>query len=80
MSGWRGSDSPAPEDRDHVEALILVLDELGIDEAALVGNSMGGMTSIGAAVQHPTASHTSSPWAHRRPAHASSAPAAGPKA
>lgn len=54
MPGWGASDSPAPTERDHVEALIGLLDELGIDSAALVGNSMGGMTSIRAAVERPT--------------------------
>jgi 2-hydroxy-6-oxonona-2,4-dienedioate hydrolase len=54
MPGWGASDSPPPADRDHVEALLLLLDELGIEKAALVGNSMGGMTSIRAAVEHPS--------------------------
>jgi 2-hydroxy-6-oxonona-2,4-dienedioate hydrolase len=53
MPGWGQSDSPAPDDRDHVEALVLLLDELGIDKAAIVGNSMGGMTAIRFAVEHP---------------------------
>jgi 2-hydroxy-6-oxonona-2,4-dienedioate hydrolase len=40
--------------RDHVEALLLALDELGIDKAAIIGNSMGGMTGIRFAVEHPS--------------------------
>lgn len=42
MPGWGRSDTTPPEDRDHFEALILLLDELGIGKAAVVGNSMGG--------------------------------------
>jgi 2-hydroxy-6-oxonona-2,4-dienedioate hydrolase len=54
MPGWGKTDDFDPDaDRDHVEALLLALDELGIDKAALIGNSMGGMTSIRFAVEHP---------------------------
>jgi 2-hydroxy-6-oxonona-2,4-dienedioate hydrolase len=53
MPGWGQSDSPQPDDRDHVEALVMLLDELGIERAAVVGNSMGGMTAIRFAVEHP---------------------------
>jgi 2-hydroxy-6-oxonona-2,4-dienedioate hydrolase len=54
MPGWGESDTQTEETgRDHVGALIGVLDALGIEKAALVGNSMGGMTSISTAVHHP---------------------------
>ena len=54
MPGWGETTELAPEQgRDHVEALLLALDELGIERAALVGNSMGGMTSIRFAIEHP---------------------------
>lgn len=54
MPGWGDSDTQTEETgRDHVAVLISLLDELGIDKAALVGNSMGGMTSVTTAIQHP---------------------------
>jgi 2-hydroxy-6-oxonona-2,4-dienedioate hydrolase len=54
MPGWGESDTQTDETgRDHVATLIQFMDELGIEQAALVGNSMGGMTSISMAVFHP---------------------------
>jgi 2-hydroxy-6-oxonona-2,4-dienedioate hydrolase len=53
MPGWGDSDTAPPEDRDHVEALVLLLDELELDKVAVVGNSMGGMTALRFAVEHP---------------------------
>ncbi|MBP2320426.1 2-hydroxy-6-oxonona-2,4-dienedioate hydrolase [Kibdelosporangium banguiense] len=54
MPGWGESDTQTEETgRDHVKALVDLLDKLGIDKAALVGNSMGGVTSVSAAILHP---------------------------
>jgi 2-hydroxy-6-oxonona-2,4-dienedioate hydrolase len=54
MPGWGESDPQTNETgRDHVTALIEFMDAVGIDRAALVGNSMGGVTSISTAVLHP---------------------------
>lgn len=54
MPGWGQSDTQTEDTgRDHVAVLIELLDELGIDKAALVGNSMGGMTAVAAAIEHP---------------------------
>lgn len=54
MPGWGESDTQTAETgRDHVAALIDFLDATGVQKAALVGNSMGGMTAISAAVRHP---------------------------
>lgn len=54
MPGWGESDTQTAETgRDHVGALIDFLDEVGVDRAALVGNSMGGMTAISTAIHHP---------------------------
>ncbi|MFJ6660320.1 alpha/beta fold hydrolase [Streptomyces sp. NPDC091377] len=53
MPGWGASDAVVPQDRDHVEAALQLLDALGIEKAAFVGNSMGGLTSIAFAVRHP---------------------------
>jgi 2-hydroxy-6-oxonona-2,4-dienedioate hydrolase len=53
MPGWGKSDTAPADDRDHVEALVLFLDELGIDRAAVIGNSMGGATALRFAVEHP---------------------------
>ena len=54
MPGWGESDTQTPETGyDHVAALISFMDALDIDRAALVGNSMGGITSISTAILHP---------------------------
>jgi 2-hydroxy-6-oxonona-2,4-dienedioate hydrolase len=49
--GWGGSDPLGPSDGGwlgpaHAESLKSLLDELNIEQAALVGNSMGGMTTM----------------------------------
>jgi 2-hydroxy-6-oxonona-2,4-dienedioate hydrolase len=54
MPGWGETSALDPDTPyDHVNALLLALDELGIEKVALVGNSMGGMTSVRFAIQHP---------------------------
>ena len=54
MPGWGDSDTPTePSGYDHTAILIELLDELRIERAALVGNSMGGLTSVAAATYHP---------------------------
>jgi 2-hydroxy-6-oxonona-2,4-dienedioate hydrolase len=53
MPGWGQSDSVTFEERDHVEAALQLMDALGIEKAAFVGNSMGGMTSLRFAIKHP---------------------------
>lgn len=54
MPGWGKSDTENDEfGYAHTESLIRFMDELKIDKAALVGNSMGGMTSLITAVKHP---------------------------
>jgi 2-hydroxy-6-oxonona-2,4-dienedioate hydrolase len=54
MPGWGESDTQTDETgRDHPAALVDFMDALGIEKAALVGNSMGGMTSVGTAIRFP---------------------------
>lgn len=54
MPGWGQSDTQTAETGyDHAAALIAFMDALDIDKAALVGNSMGGITSISTAILHP---------------------------
>ncbi|KAE8765597.1 alpha/beta fold hydrolase [Georgenia thermotolerans] len=53
MPGWGDSSEADFATLDHVEAAIQLLDSLGIDKAAFVGNSMGGHTSLRLAVEHP---------------------------
>ncbi|MEM7468166.1 MAG: alpha/beta hydrolase [Pseudomonadota bacterium] len=53
MPGWGGSD-PCPLERlDHVDATLQFMDELGLEKAALIGNSMGGITSVRMTAEHP---------------------------
>ena len=53
MPGWGLSDAVTNDRLDHVEAAVQLLDALGIEKAAFVGNSMGGQTSIRFATEHP---------------------------
>lgn len=53
MPGWGKSDPVSYEERDHVTAAIQLLDALGIEKAAFVGNSMGGATALKVAGRHP---------------------------
>ena len=54
MPGW-GESSPQSVEtgRDGVEAMKQLADELGIDKAAFVGNSMGGATSVSFTAEYP---------------------------
>jgi 2-hydroxy-6-oxonona-2,4-dienedioate hydrolase len=51
--GWGRSDAATPDVYDHPNAVLEFMDALGIETAALVGNSMGGMTSLTAAARYP---------------------------
>lgn len=53
MIGWGGSDAVKYPDRDTAEGVIQFMDTLGIRKAALVGNSLGAMTSLQVAVRRP---------------------------
>lgn len=52
MPGWGKSDPVTYEERDHPKTLLEFLDALEIEKAALIGNSMGGATSIMFAATH----------------------------
>lgn len=70
MPGWGASDPCTIDQLDHVIALEQFMDTLGIEKAALVGNSMGGVNAIRFAVEHPDrVSHliTMGPAASRSP-------------
>jgi 2-hydroxy-6-oxonona-2,4-dienedioate hydrolase len=54
MPGWGKTDTAPPGERDHVEDLVQFMDELEIEKAAIIGNSMGGMTALRFAVEHPS--------------------------
>lgn len=51
--GWGKSEAVTWEGLDHVEMVKQFMDELGIEKAALVGNSMGGVTSLGFVTKYP---------------------------
>lgn len=53
MPGWGASDACPVDKLDHVAALIEFMDTLGIEKAAMIGNSMGGCTVLRTAVEHP---------------------------
>lgn len=53
MPGWGESDPVTYQEREHSTTLAEVLDELGIDKIALIGNSMGGGTSVRFAYEYP---------------------------
>lgn len=53
MPGWGDSDAVDFSTLDHVEAACQLLDALGIEKAAFVGNSMGGHTSLRLALERP---------------------------
>ena len=53
MPGWGDSDPVATVDMDHGRDLVALLDALGLERAALVGNSMGAHTAIRHATLHP---------------------------
>ncbi|MGK5171588.1 alpha/beta fold hydrolase [Geodermatophilus sp. CPCC 205761] len=51
--GWGRSDAATPDVYDHPNAVLEFMDALEIEKAALVGNSMGGMTAVTFAARHP---------------------------
>ncbi|MBM9458647.1 alpha/beta fold hydrolase [Nocardioides sp. zg-536] len=53
MPGWGDSSAVATRDMDHDADLVGFLDALGIDKAALVGNSMGAHTAVRFTTLHP---------------------------
>lgn len=53
MPGWGESDPCPWQHRDHSSAVAELLDALAVERATLIGNSMGGGTSIRFAYEHP---------------------------
>jgi 2-hydroxy-6-oxonona-2,4-dienedioate hydrolase len=53
MPGWGESQPVSYKDRDHSGALLELLDELGLDKVTVIGNSMGGGTTIRFGYEHP---------------------------
>ena len=58
MVGFGFTDKPAPEDYPYTqqarnEHIIAVIETLGLTPVSLIGNSMGGCTSMGVAVERP---------------------------
>ena len=70
MPGWGESDPCTKERLDHIGATIQFMDALGIEKAALVGNSMGGIIAMALVAEPPErVSHviTMGPAAHPGP-------------
>ncbi len=57
MPGWGESDPVTWQERDHSTALLDLLDALEIDQATLIGNSMGGGTTLRFGYEHPERVH-----------------------
>ncbi|GAA4477776.1 alpha/beta fold hydrolase [Enteractinococcus fodinae] len=53
LPGWGDSDPASPDKANHVEAVLQFMDALQINQAALVGNSMGAMTALRVASEWP---------------------------
>ncbi|MCC3312305.1 alpha/beta fold hydrolase [Nocardia africana] len=53
LPGWGASSEVDFSTYDQVQAVCELLDALGIEKAAFVGNSMGGHTSLRMAIEHP---------------------------
>lgn len=53
MPGWGDSEARVTTEMDHDKDLVELLDALGLERAALVGNSMGAHTVIRFATLHP---------------------------
>lgn len=57
MPGWGESDPVTWQDRDHSTALLDLMDALEIDKATIIGNSMGGGTTLRFGYEHPERVH-----------------------
>ena len=53
MIGWGDSDPVNYKERDNAEGVIQFIEALGIEKAALVGNSLGAMMALRVAVRRP---------------------------
>ncbi|MDO5500276.1 MAG: alpha/beta hydrolase [Propionibacteriaceae bacterium] len=53
LPGWGKSDAVSWQDRDHPTSVADLLDALDIEKATLIGNSMGGGTTIRFGYEHP---------------------------
>lgn len=51
--GWGKSDAKTADEYDHMAMIVQFMDALGLEKAALVGNSMGGMVALGVAARYP---------------------------
>ena len=51
--GWGRSAAMTADQYDHMAMIVELMDELGLERAALVGNSMGGMIALGVAARYP---------------------------
>lgn len=57
MPGWGESDPVTWQERDHPTALLDLMDALEIDKATIIGNSMGGGTTLRFGYEHPERVH-----------------------
>ncbi|MEN3123920.1 MULTISPECIES: alpha/beta hydrolase [Janibacter] len=57
MPGWGESDPVTWQERDHSTALLDLMDALEIERATIIGNSMGGGTTLRFGYEHPERVH-----------------------
>lgn len=57
MPGWGESDPVTWQERDHSTALLDLMDALEVDKATIIGNSMGGGTTLRFGYEHPERVH-----------------------
>lgn len=57
MPGWGESDPVTWQERDHSTALLDLMDALEVEKATIIGNSMGGGTTLRFGYEHPERVH-----------------------
>ncbi|KRE38233.1 alpha/beta hydrolase [Janibacter sp. Soil728] len=57
MPGWGESEAVTWQERDHSTALLDLMDALELDKATIIGNSMGGGTTLRFGYEHPERVH-----------------------
>jgi len=65
MPGWGESDSVAWQERDHSTALLDLMDALDLETETIIGNSMGGGTTLRFGYERPSSTPCARPRSSR---------------